>query len=101
MGLDAEPLSDTVEVVDRDILFRPLYSTQIGPVEARLLGKAFLRPPFLSTKQPHIAGWYVSQGALGCPFHPRCYWRMSVLTLPVLRDIPAPDLDAEAQERLQ
>jgi hypothetical protein len=26
---------------------------------------------------------------------------MSVLTLPVLRDIPAPDLDAEAQERLQ
>ena len=56
MGLDAEPLSDTVEVVDRDILFRPLYSTQIGPVEARLLGKAFLRPPFLSTKQPHIAG---------------------------------------------
>jgi hypothetical protein len=71
--IDLQPLSNSSDVVDRHIAFRAFDATQIGAVDATLMGQRFLREPALGAQQPHVLRQDVPERAFVRPFHGRKY----------------------------
>jgi hypothetical protein len=69
--LDAEPLCDAGDIVDRHIAFGPLDRTEVRAVDATLVGERFLSEPTLGAEPAHILRQIVSQGSLVRPLHGR------------------------------
>ena len=82
--LDTKTLSNAVKVVDRDVLFGPLNSAEIGAIKTGFIRQKFLRPAAIGAQLAHVARNDVSQGAFGRCLHAQCYCAMTLLTLPVL-----------------
>ena len=68
-GFNFEPASNPRNVVDRDVALGPLDATEIGAVDAALVGQRFLAQTTLRPEATHILRQNVPQRSFVSLFH--------------------------------
>jgi hypothetical protein len=85
--LDAKPVCDASDVIDRDVALGSLHRAEIRAVDATLVGEFFLTEPALGAEPAHIFRQNIAQDPFVRPLHGSGSCPLTFLRRPLLSHI--------------